>query len=140
MKKLQYNAPVILSFFFLSLLALLLGYLTKGWTTTALFSVYRASLASPLTYVRFLGHVLGHADFNHFLGNMLLLARRWRKSTEAAPCWPASCLPPWSPAFCNSFSSPIPPSWAPAVSYSCSLCWPPSPACGVERSPSPCSW
>ena len=73
MKKLQYNAPVILSFFFLSLLALLLGYLTKGWTTTALFSVYRASLANPLTYVRFLGHVLGHADFNHFLGNMLLL-------------------------------------------------------------------
>ena len=73
MKKLQYNSPVILSFFFLSLLSLLLGYLTKGWTTMALFSVYRSSLASPLTYVRFLGHVLGHANFSHFLGNMLLL-------------------------------------------------------------------
>lgn len=73
MKKLQYNSPVILSFFFLSLLALLLGYLTGGWTTYKLFSVYRASLADPLTYIRFLGHVLGHADFSHFLGNMLLL-------------------------------------------------------------------
>ena len=73
MKKLQYNSPVILSFFFLSLLSLLLGYLTKGWTTTAFFSVYRSSLLSPLTYVRFLGHVLGHANFDHFLGNMLLL-------------------------------------------------------------------
>ena len=72
MKKLQYNSPVILSFFFVSLASLLLGWLTSGWTTTAFFSVYRASLASPLTYVRFLGHVLGHADFNHFLGNMLL--------------------------------------------------------------------
>ena len=39
MKKLQYNSPVVLSFFFLSLLSLLLGYLTKGWTTTAFFSV-----------------------------------------------------------------------------------------------------
>lgn len=72
MKRLQYNSPVILSFFFLSLLSLLLGYMTAGWTTTQLFSVYRASLASPLTYIRFLGHVLGHADLSHFLGNMLL--------------------------------------------------------------------
>lgn len=73
MKRLQYNSPVILSFFFLSLLSLLLGYMTAGWTTARLFSVYRASLASPLTYVRFWGHVLGHADFSHFLGNMLLI-------------------------------------------------------------------
>lgn len=73
MKKLQYNSPVILSFFFLSLVSLILGYLTGGWSTSALFSVYRSSLASPLTYIRFLGHVLGHADFSHFLGNMLLL-------------------------------------------------------------------
>ena len=73
MKKLQYNSPVILSFFFLSLAALLLGRATNGWTTTALFSVYRAPLTDPLTYVRLLGHVLGHADGSHFLGNMLLL-------------------------------------------------------------------
>lgn len=73
MKKLQYNSPVILSFFLVSLLALALGYLTKGWVTWTLFSVYRAPLADPLTYVRFLGHVLGHADINHFMGNMLLL-------------------------------------------------------------------
>ena len=73
MKRLQYNSPVILSFFFLSLLALLLGHMTGGWTTAGLFSVYLSSLADPLTYIRFLGHVLGHADLSHFLGNMLLL-------------------------------------------------------------------
>lgn len=73
MRKLQYNSPVILSFFLVSLLALALGYLTNGWTTLHLFSVYRAPLDDPFTYARFLGHVLGHADIDHFLGNMLLL-------------------------------------------------------------------
>jgi len=73
MKKLQYNSPVILSFFLISLVSLLLGFITNGWTTSALFSVYRASLKEPLTYIRFFGHVLGHADLNHFLSNALLL-------------------------------------------------------------------
>lgn len=73
MKKLQYNSPVILSFFLISFASLILGSITNGSSTTALFSVYRAPLSDPLTYVRFFGHVLGHADLNHFLGNMLLL-------------------------------------------------------------------
>lgn len=73
MKKLQYNSPVILTFFLISFASLILGGVTNGWSTTALFSVYRAPLNDPLTYVRFFGHALGHADMEHFLGNMLLL-------------------------------------------------------------------
>ena len=73
MKKLQYNSPVILTFFLLSLGALVLDWITGGWTTLHAFCVYRSSLADPLFYVRLFGHVLGHADFDHFLGNMLLL-------------------------------------------------------------------
>ena len=73
MKKLQYNSPVILSFFLISLVSLILGGVTNGWSTTTLFSVYRAPLNDPMTYVRFFGHALGHADMDHFLGNMLLL-------------------------------------------------------------------
>ena len=75
MKKLriQYNSPVVLSFALLSLLALLLGQLTGGWTTRALFSVYRAPLTDPLTYVRMAGHVLGHSGYAHDMGNMTLL-------------------------------------------------------------------
>lgn len=73
MKKLQYNSPVVLSYFLISLAALALGYVTNGWTTWHLFSVYRAPLTDPLTYVRFFGHILGHSDMDHFLGNMLLL-------------------------------------------------------------------
>ena len=73
MKKLQYNSSVILSFFLVSFAVLILGWITGGWTTGAVFSVYRSSFADPLTYLRFFGHVLGHADLEHFLGNMLLL-------------------------------------------------------------------
>ncbi|MBU3818798.1 MAG: rhomboid family intramembrane serine protease [Candidatus Faecalibacterium intestinavium] len=70
--RLQYNAPVILTFFLLSLGALFLDGATDGWTTVRLFSVYRAPLSDPLFYVRLVGHVLGHANLDHFLGNMLL--------------------------------------------------------------------
>ena len=75
MKKLriQYNSPVVLSFALLSLLALILGRLTGGWTTRALFCVYRAPLTDPLTYVRMVGHVLGHSGYAHYMGNMTLL-------------------------------------------------------------------
>ena len=73
MKKLQYNSPVILTFFFLSLGELVLAQLTGGWSKAALFSVYRSPLTDPLFYVRLFGHVLGHADLEHFIGNMLLL-------------------------------------------------------------------
>ena len=51
MKKIviRFNAPVILTFALLSLLALLLGNWTNGATTYQYFSVYRASLSDPLT-------------------------------------------------------------------------------------------
>jgi len=39
----------------------------------AVFSVYRSPLLSPLTYVRFFGHIFGHSRVQHFFNNMLLL-------------------------------------------------------------------
>ena len=65
--QLQYNSPVILTFFLLSLGALFLGQWTGGWTTKHLFCVYRGSLKDPLFYIRLFGHVLGHASWDHFL-------------------------------------------------------------------------
>lgn len=70
-KKIHYNSPVVLTFFFLSLSALLLDILTKGWTTVHLFSVYRSPI-TPLLFVRLFGHVLGHSGYAHFAGNMVL--------------------------------------------------------------------
>lgn len=73
MKKIHYNSPVILTYFIVSFISLILGYITDNASTNALFSVYRSSLGDLLTYVRLFGHVIGHADFNHFLNNMLLI-------------------------------------------------------------------
>ena len=77
MKKRQlvihYNAPVVLSFALLSLIVLGLDFLTGGATTTKFFCVYRSSFSDPGTYVRFFLHVLGHADYAHYLGNMMFI-------------------------------------------------------------------
>lgn len=70
---LQYNAPATLTFALISLAALILGHFTEGATTIKYFSVYRSSLMDPLTYLRFFTHVLGHADLDHFSGNIILM-------------------------------------------------------------------
>ena len=69
----QYNAPTTLTFALVSFAALALGYFTDGASTMKLFAVYRSSLADPLTYLRFFTHVLGHADFSHYAGNITLM-------------------------------------------------------------------
>ena len=71
--RLQYNAPVTLTFALVSLAALLLGKLTNGWTDTYLFSVWHSSLSDILTYPRFFLHVLGHVDYDHYIGNMMMI-------------------------------------------------------------------
>ena len=55
------------------MLVLLADGWTNGWSTMNLFCVYRSSWRDPLGYVRLFGHVLGHANWEHFLNNMLLL-------------------------------------------------------------------
>lgn len=71
--KIQYDSPVVLTFALLSLAALLLNSWTNGASNTEVFSVYRSSLTDPLTYVRMFCHVLGHADFSHFVSNICLI-------------------------------------------------------------------
>lgn len=71
--KVSFNSPVILGFAAISFIALILGLITGGWTNTMLFSVYRSSMLNPLTYIRFVGHIFGHAGWEHFMGNMMLI-------------------------------------------------------------------
>lgn len=71
--KLSYNAPVTLTFSLLALLALISDKFTGGWTTHNLFSVYHCALSDPLAFFRFFGHVLGHASFSHFMGNIIFI-------------------------------------------------------------------
>ncbi len=71
--KLQFNAPVILMFTILALAALIAGNLTNGWSTRQFFSVYGFQPANFGWYIRLFGHVLGHAGWEHYMGNMVLL-------------------------------------------------------------------
>ena len=73
MKKISYNSPVILTFTFISLAALILNYITHRASNMLLFCVYRDSLLNPLFYLRLFTHVIGHADINHFVGNFTLI-------------------------------------------------------------------
>lgn len=73
LKRIQYNAPVTLTFALVSLVALGLAYLTDGQSNRLLFSVYRASLTDPLAYFRVLGHVFGHANMSHYFNNFVII-------------------------------------------------------------------
>ena len=71
--RLGVNSPVILGFTLACFIVLILDKVTGSASTRAFFSVYRSSLASPFTYIRFFGHVLGHASWDHFFGNIMML-------------------------------------------------------------------
>jgi len=68
--KIKFNSPLVLGFVFLSLAAMILNIVTAGASNHLVFMTYRSSLADPLTYVRLFGHVLGHAGWQHYIGNM----------------------------------------------------------------------
>ena len=69
----DYNAPVTLTFALICLLVLGLGYYTGNMSTRAFFMTYNSSWFNPLTYVRMFTYVFGHANWDHFLGNMMYI-------------------------------------------------------------------
>ena len=69
-KYFEYNAYVTLTFFILSFIVLILGWLTRG-KSNFLFSSERASLLKPTTWIRFFTNILGHRDWMHFSSNFL---------------------------------------------------------------------
>ena len=71
--RIVFNAPVVLGFTGLCLAAMLLSLVTKDAARRFVFSVYRSSLASPLAYLRFFGHVLGHMSWEHFFNNIMYI-------------------------------------------------------------------
>ena len=71
--RLSFNAPAVLTFTALCVIAQLISMLTRGESNRVLFSVYRASLLDPLTWVRCFTHVLGHAGWEHLLGNIMYI-------------------------------------------------------------------
>ena len=67
--KIVVNAPAVTGFAALMFIATLSGVLTGGKSTRLLFQTWHSSLLSPLTWLRFFTHVLGHTGWSHFMGN-----------------------------------------------------------------------
>jgi rhomboid protease GluP len=72
-KKIQYNAPVTLTFTLAALVVLLLGTFTNSYTTKYFFMNYRTSFTDPMQYVRLFTYILGHANWEHFSSNFLII-------------------------------------------------------------------
>lgn len=69
----NYNSYVTLTLFFLSLIVLILGFITRGKSNDYLFSTQRASLLNPLTYIKLFTYILGHEGWSHFRNNYLII-------------------------------------------------------------------
>ncbi|OHX64838.1 rhomboid family intramembrane serine protease [Flammeovirga pacifica] len=68
--RIQYNAPVTLSFTFICAAFMVLK--NVGIDLTGFFSVAPFSsmgLTNPLSYFRLFSHVIGHGGWDHYLGN-----------------------------------------------------------------------
>lgn len=68
--KITFNAPIVIGFVAICLVAMILNFITRGGANKLVFVTYHSSLRSPMTYVRFFTHVFGHVDWEHFIGNM----------------------------------------------------------------------
>lgn len=73
MDYLQYNSKLILTYFFVCLVALALNYLTHDKTNKLFFSTYKSSPFNPLTYIRLVGHIIGHSSWSHFSNNFVYI-------------------------------------------------------------------
>lgn len=70
--KFDYNAPVILTYFFICLIILIIDKLCKGKFSATFFTTYKNdSLLNPLTYFKLISHSLGHADWDHLYTNFI---------------------------------------------------------------------
>ena len=72
-RKIYLNAPITLGFSLICIIALLLNMVSSGKTKVLFFSTYGSSLLSPMTYIRLLGHIFGHANVDHLVSNLLYI-------------------------------------------------------------------
>ncbi len=72
--KIDYNAPVVLSFTLFCLLVQIINHTLLPSLTDTFFTVRGLfSFANPLDYLRVFTHSAGHSGFQHLLGNSFIL-------------------------------------------------------------------
>lgn len=70
--KFDYNAPIILTYFFICLIILIIDKLCKGKFSATFFTTYKNdALLNPLTYFKLVSHSLGHSNWDHLYSNFL---------------------------------------------------------------------
>jgi len=69
----DYNSKIIITYLIISIMALLLNYISRGKSDEVFFSNYRSSPLNPLTYIRLFTHSIGHRDWDHFVNNFLYI-------------------------------------------------------------------
>ncbi len=70
--KFDYNAPIILTYFFICLIILIIDKLCKGKFSATFFTTYKNdTLLNPLTYFKLVTHSLGHTDWDHLYSNFI---------------------------------------------------------------------
>lgn len=72
-KKINYNAPVVLNFTILAFMSYLAGIATNNVSTKLIFASYKTSFMDPMQYVRLFSYILGHANWEHFAGNFVII-------------------------------------------------------------------
>lgn len=68
--KIEYNSPVILTFSLVAVAIHLINVVFPGFTLHFFAMAGRMSFSNPLTYFRLISYVLGHASWEHLLGNL----------------------------------------------------------------------
>ena len=74
--RIRYNAPITLSFALLSTAVLLFDTITRAGVTTALFTALPRGYfqpLNPLAYFRIISHIVGHAGWEHLMGNFAII-------------------------------------------------------------------
>ncbi len=74
--RIRYNAPITLSFALLATAVLLFDTITRAGVTTALFTALPRGYfqpLNPLAYLRLVSHIVGHAGWEHLMGNFAII-------------------------------------------------------------------
>lgn len=71
--RLVFNAPVTLAFVALCLAVRVVDSFSNLFASRAFCSLYFTSFSDPLLYLRCVAYVLGHGNWTHLFGNMLLI-------------------------------------------------------------------
>ena len=65
-KRIEYNAPVTLTFSLICLIVLIFYNVFGEGFLYAVAMTYRDSLLNPMMYVRLITHIFGHLGWDHF--------------------------------------------------------------------------